>query len=316
MQMTPTTAAFLLVPSSTTTTTTRTTTTTKKTPTTTAVGASTGATPLLSLDDHTLSTLIAFFPTRDAKHQQTFCTAFGNSVLPIVLQEPGFVSCHVHASLDGQTVALYEQWTSDELALRSYQADSLPTAIRTSLKYVLEVNEQAVNRHLYQIVASSTATPHMPLPPVIDATQYPLVHFGILSVPPPAPAEQVSVLVDWMMQHLPESSSSSSSSSQPGSALVSSTIHKSIDSVQVVNYGQWAAAAVAPPETTNAQELQALPPVPQLLDPAAFEAERAYWQNAISSAAANNNNHPNIQQDYRLYYLVSSHVVGSVEKNK
>ena len=234
-----------------------------------------------------MATLIAFFPTTDAKHQQTFLTAYSNSVLPILLQEPGFVSCHLHMSLDGFTVAMYEQWASYEQCVASYQPTSLPTAVRMSLKYVMNVDETKVNRHVYQIVGSSAQTAGGPAP-VIDPLQYPLVHFGILRVATAQTQANAQQLVNCMLHHLP------ASTQQDHSGLLTSTIHASVDSVQVVNYGQWAAhTPLASKSSSGGGGVE-----PQ--NPAAFDAEKSFWQTAVPPDQV-------VTNDHRLYLLVSSH---------
>lgn len=262
---------------------------------------------------------MAFFPTRNSKHQQTFCTAYANSVIPIIQQEPGFVSCDIYRSMDGTKVALSEKWESVEACRQSYRTDSLPTAIRTSLKYVLEVDESLVNRHVYQRViqipsSSDNKAASANAAGVVEGP-CPLVHFGILHFSSPStttstqPDPAASVLVDLL-------TAKSAATTTAPSSLLSSMLYQSVDTAQVVSYGQWATSSSST-STDGAAVLSSSPlwpSLPQIMDPVAFEAYKSYWENIVVATAndkndgnTSENNHSDIQHDYQLYALVSWH---------
>ena len=62
-------------------------------------------------------------------------------------------------SLDGSRVALYEQWETLEECKLSYGELSLATAVRTSLKFVVNIDESSVERHLYETVSEKGSEP-------------------------------------------------------------------------------------------------------------------------------------------------------------
>jgi quinol monooxygenase YgiN len=106
----------------------------------------------LSLDN-SLTTVIAFFPTRDAEHQQAFTRAFQSQVMPVLNEEGGFVCSHLFQALDGTKMALYEQWTSYEECIAAYAPTSRSTIVREQTKSVLEIDGKSVDRHVYEVRA-------------------------------------------------------------------------------------------------------------------------------------------------------------------
>ena len=104
----------------------------------------------LSLDN-SLTTVIAFFPTRDTQHQQAFTEAFRAQVMPVLNEEQGFVCSHLFQAVDGSKMALYEQWTSYDECIAAYAPTSRSTQVREQMKSVLEIDGKSVDRHVYEV---------------------------------------------------------------------------------------------------------------------------------------------------------------------
>ena len=104
----------------------------------------------LSLDN-SLTTVIAFFPTRDTQHQQAFTEAFRAQVMPVLNEEQGFVCSHLFQAIDGSKMALYEQWTSYDECIAAYAPTSRSTQVREQMKSVLEIDGKSVDRHVYEV---------------------------------------------------------------------------------------------------------------------------------------------------------------------
>lgn len=94
----------------------------------------------------------------------------------------------------------------------------MATAVRRSLKYVLEVDDDSVDRHVYEIVGSAGA-------PVADRPEAPFVQFAEF----PTAEETQQGLLEFAWDHLLQSQP------RPWTAA----IHRSIDGAKVVNYAQW-----------------------------------------------------------------------------
>lgn len=196
------------------------------------------ATPL-SLDN-SVATVISLFPTKDEAQQQKIITILQNDILPMMMmsgsssgggdtttttsQESGFVAAHLHSSLDGKKIGIYEQWTSAE-AHTEHMAN---TEIQTTINELLStagLDPTLIDRHIYEIVTSESNLPKTEA--VAVTSDYPLVHFAEFVMP----VENQPKMIELAKEHIHPAME------LPG--LLTATFHKSIDGVRVINYGQW-----------------------------------------------------------------------------
>lgn len=168
----------------------------------------------LDLDNQLVTPIILF---RVKAGQQAAAIEIIQQLFAIAQQQPGFVSAHLHRSLDGVKVANYAQWENDA-ALEQFRQRSDSQALVAQLQNVVE----EMDSHRYEIVASESKVG----PPKIQKGEY-FVHFAEFRML----AENQPQMVALAKEHV------GPAMSLPG--LISATFHRSLDGERVINYGQW-----------------------------------------------------------------------------
>lgn len=182
--------------------------------------------------DNSLCTQIAFFPTRDGEHQQSFINTFQSSLVPLLGKEEGFVSGHIYRSLDGTRIALYEQWRMAGDCRLSYSDQSITTAVRKSLKFILEVDEDSVDRHIYETVGAIGSGGGISLN---DPTL--LVQF--IEIPGWGETTRASSQDDLLDMAYNTLQQQRKIDGAGGIAFQRGAVHRSVDGVKAVNFAQW-----------------------------------------------------------------------------
>jgi quinol monooxygenase YgiN len=172
---------------------------------------------MASLDlENQLLTVIILFKVKAGQQAAVIETI--RHLFAIAKQQPGFVSAHLHRSLDEVKVANYAQW-ENEVALTRFQ--QLPETQKWVAQLQAQVDE--MDAHTYEIVASESKVG----PPQIKTGEY-FAHFAEFRMPPENQPQMVALAKEHVGPAM----------NLPG--LVSANFHRSLDGERVINYGQWA----------------------------------------------------------------------------
>ncbi|MGB3532968.1 MAG: antibiotic biosynthesis monooxygenase [Microcoleaceae cyanobacterium] len=156
-------------------------------------------------------------------------------------QQHGFVSASIHKSLDGEKVANYMQWETQE----DYEAFINNAGIQGQFeKQDLQMFGE-IDTHIYEIFASQSKVD----PPEIKEGEY-IVHFAEFRME----SENQPRMVELAKEHI--------TPAMELEGLISANFHRSLDGTRAINYGQW-----RDPKTI--EELRKKP---------GFGSEKPYWE--------------------------------------
>lgn len=212
------------------------------------LATSLGASPL-SLDNE-LTTVISLYPTSDEESHASLARILMDKVLPEVSSQEGFVSAHLHKSLDGAKIGVYEQWASEDAHQNFLENSDLQDKLEDML---LESSSQQdpIDRHVYHIVTSESNLDQK----ASVSKDYPLVHFAEFHMIPENQDRMVALAKENIRPAM----------KIPG--LLTATFHRSLDGTRVINYGQW----------ENEQAIENLKKQP------GFSSAEPYWEGVAEN---------------------------------
>ena len=205
----------------------------------------------LSLDNQ-LTTVISLYSTKDEESHNSLARILTDKVLPEVSHQEGFVSAHLHKSLDGAKIGIYEQWASKD----AHQKFVENSELQAWLEDMLAENsskQDPVDRHIYVIFTSESNLPSNEK--VSVSMDHPLVHFAEFRMMPENQKQMVKLAEKNIHPAM----------KIPG--LLTATFHRSLDGTRVLNYGQW----------ENEQAIENLKKQP------GFSSSAPYWEGVAEN---------------------------------